>query len=181
MVGLSIAYDGQSRVASARHQTEVEAAYKSGYDDASSQYNQQVLEFRAEVNALREGTFSQLEAKFRSIVSEARQALMTLTYDCVSRALGNLEMSPEIVASVVDAIVTESGLDEETMVVRLHPADLAMLVDLESGLRAKHPGLDFAPDATLSRGDCVLTSRFGKIDGLMATKIEKLKGSLRHS
>lgn len=179
VVGLSISYDGQPKVAQAQHEAEVEAAYKSGYDDASSQYNQQILEFRSEVNAMREETFSKLEAKFRTIVNEARQALMTLTYDCVCRTLGGLEMSPEIVASVVDAIVVESGLDEEKMQVKLNPKDIALLQDLESELVSKHPGLELVPDNALGRGDCVLSSRFGKIDGTLSTKLEKLKGSLR--
>ena len=179
VTSLAIAYDGQPRVDAQQHEEAIEASYKSGYDDASSQYNQQILEFRSEVNALREATFSQLESKFRNIVAEARQALMTLTYDCVCRTLGGLEMSPEIISSVVEAIIVESGLDEEQMHVRLHSADIALLEDLEAGLKAKHAGLEFIADDTLKRGDCMLSSRFGKIDGMMSTKLQRLKGSLQ--
>ena len=181
IVSLSIAYDGREKVATARHEAEVQSSYKSGYDDASSQYNQQILDFRSEINALREGTFSQLDNKFRSIVQEAREALMTLTYECVKQTLGGFEMTAEAVESVVEAIVKEAGLDDERMDVRLHSADIALLEDLDTDLRKKHPGLNFVADDMLRRGDCILSSRFGKIDGQLSTKLEKLKGSLRPS
>lgn len=181
VISLSISYDGKEKVADARHHTEVEASYKSGYDEASSQYNQQILDFRSEINALREDTFSQLENKFIGLVQEAREALMTLTYECVKQTLGGFEMTAEAVESVVEAIVKEAGLDDERMIVRLHSLDIALLEDLETDLRKKHPGLNFVADDMLRRGDCVLSSRFGKIDGQLGTKLEKLKGSLRPS
>lgn len=181
IVSLAIAYDGKPKVDEARHRAEVKTSYKSGYDEASSQYNQQILDFRSEINALREETFSQLETKFQTLVAEAREALMTLTYECVKQTLGGFEMTGEAVEKIVESVVRDSGLDEEQMDLRLHSLDIALLEDLESDLAAKHPGLRFVPDDTLKRGDCMLSSRFGKIDGLMATKLEKLKGSLRPS
>ena len=179
--GASIAYDGKPKVARASHEAEVKASYKSGYDDASSQYNQQILDFRAEINALREGTFSQLENQFQKLVVEAREALMTLTHQCVARALGGYELPAEAIAQIVDTMVVESGLDEERVEVRLRSEDIALLVDLEKELKTKHPGLEFVADDGLKRGDCLLTSRFGKIDGLMDTKLKKLEESLRPS
>lgn len=181
LVGLGVAYDGEPRVDRLAHQQEVEASYKSGYEDASSQYNQQIIDFRSEINSLREGTFSQLENKFLNIVSEAREALMTLTYECVTQTLGGYEMQAEAVEKIVESVVTEAGLDDERMEVRLHSADIALLEELDSDLKSKHPGLSFVPDDMLGRGDCVLSSRFGKIDGTMENKFAKLRESLRPS
>ncbi|MBK1878430.1 FliH/SctL family protein [Pelagicoccus mobilis] len=181
LVGLDVAYDGASRVDNLAHQQQVETSYKSGYEDASSQYNQQILDFRSEINALREGMFSQLENKFVNIVSEAREALMTLTFECVSQTLGGYQMEAEAIEKIVEGVVTEAGLDDERMEVRLHSADIALLEELDSDLRAKHPGLSFVADDLLGRGDCVLSSRFGKIDGTMENKFAKLRESLRPS
>lgn len=181
LVGLDLAYDGQPRVDSAKHKQEVDASYKTGYEDASSQYNQQILDFRSDINALRESTFSQLEGKFQNIVSEAREALMTLTYECVKQTLGGYEMEAEAVEKIVEGVVNEAGLDDERMEVRLPSADIALLEEIDSELKVKHPGLEFVPDNSLQRGDCILASRFGKIDGLIDTKLAKLKESLRPS
>ncbi|MDQ8185941.1 FliH/SctL family protein [Pelagicoccus sp. SDUM812002] len=181
LVSLAVAYDGMPRVDSLLHKQEVDASYKSGYEDASSQYNQQIIDFRSEINSLREGTFSQLENKFTTIVSEAREALMTLTYECVKQTLGGFEMTAEAIESVVEAVVKEAGLEDERMEVRLHSADIAMLDELDTDLRAKHPGLEFVADDMLRRGDCVLSSRFGKIDGTLSNKLHKLGESLRPS
>lgn len=178
LVALAVSYDGGERVARARHKEQVDASYKSGYEDASSQYNQQIIDFRSEINSLREGTFSQLEEKFQTLVSEARSALLTLTYQCVKQTLGGFEMTPESVEKVVESVVAEAGLDDERMEVRLHSSDIALLEELETDLRKKHPGLEFVGDDSLKRGDCVLNSRFGKIDGLVDTKLARLRESL---
>lgn len=179
LVGLKVSYDGPPRVEAKVVKEEIEKAYQKGYDEASQQYNQQILEFRSEVNALREGTFSNLENKFGTIVAEAREALMTLTHDCVSRTLGGIDYDSEIVLSIVNSVIEESGLDDEKMEIRLHPLDLALLEELEAELKSKHPRLTFTEDKILKRGDCLLSSRFGKVDGLVSTKLNRLREGLR--
>ena len=181
MVSLKVSYDGNPRVDADKHERAIEEAYRKGYDESSAQYKQQILDFRSEVNDLREKTFSDLEAKFSGILVEAREALMTLTFDCVTRTLGGLEVDSKIVSSIVDAVIKESGLDEEKMEIRLNPEDLALLSDLQEGLRSKHPKLEFIADGALGRGDCLLGSRFGKVDGLLSTKMERLKEGLGSS
>lgn len=179
LVGLRVSYDGDARVDASVHKAAMEESYQKGYDEASQQYNQQILDFRSEVNALREQTFSTLESKFGVIRDEAREALMTLTHECVSRAIGGLELSSEIVHSIVNSVIEESGLDDEAMEIRLNPQDLELLEDLEADLKVKHPRLEFKSDKGLKRGDCMLSSRFGKVDGLMSTKLDRLKDGLK--
>ncbi len=181
MVSLRVSYDGPPRVDAKVFEEEIEKSHQKGYDEASQQYSQQILEFRSEVNALREKTFSDVENKFGKIVAEAREALMTLTHDCVSRTLGGIEFDSETILSIVNSVIEESGLDDEKMEVRLNPLDLALLEDLEVGIRSKHPRLEFAEDKGLQRGDCLLSSRFGKVDGLISTKLNRLKDGLRPS
>ena len=176
---LRVSYDGPPRIRAADSETAVKEAYARGYEEASSQYNQQIVEFRAEVNALREGAFSELESRFAKIVSEAREALMSLTYASVARIIGGYELPKEAIAGIVNAIIKESGLDEEKMEIRLNPKDLELLSDLQPEIKARHQGLKFVEDVTLRRGDCLLNSRFGKVDGLMSTKLDRLRGSLR--
>ena len=178
MTGVEIAYDGAARVEASAHESDVDASYRRGYDEASSQYNQQILDFRSEVNDIREGTFSALEERFGTVLKEARDALVTLTYECVARTLGGIKISSEIVHSIVSSVIEESGLDEERMEIRLNPKDLDLLTEFESELRSKHPRLEFVTDETLKRGDCLLNSRFGKVDGLLSTKLDRLKDGL---
>ncbi len=178
LVSLEISYDGKPRVDDRVHQKEIEESYRKGYDEASEQYKQQILDFRAEVNALREKTFSEIEGKFGTILKEAREALMTLTHDCVSRTLGGLEMDSSIVHSIVNSVIEESGLDDEKMEIRLNPLDIELLVELEAEIKSKHPRLTFVEDKCLKRGDCLLSSRFGKVDGLLSTKLDRLKDGL---
>ena len=176
---LRVSYNGAQRIRATDSEAAVKDAYARGYEEASGQYNQQIVDFRADVNALREGAFSDLESRFTKIISEAREALMSLTYSSVARIIGGYELPKEAIAGIVNAIIKESGLDEEKMEIRLNPKDLELLSDLQPEIKARHQGLQFVEDVTLRRGDCLLNSRFGKVDGLMSTKLDRLRGSLR--
>jgi flagellar biosynthesis/type III secretory pathway protein FliH len=178
LVSLKVSYDGKPRIDADEHARVVDEAYRKGYDESSSQHKQQILDFRSEVNALREKTFSDLETKFSGILCEAREALKTLTFNCVTKTLGGLEVNAAIVSSIVDSVIKESGLDDEKMEIRLNPEDLSLLEGLQAELRSKHPRLEFVADGNLDRGDCLLSSRFGKVDGLLSTKLERLKKGL---
>ncbi len=178
LTGLRISYDGEPRIDASAHKEALEDAYRKGYDEASQQFNQQINDFRSDVNALRERTFSALEGKFGVIMEEAREALMTLTHECVRRTLGGIELDGQIVLSIVNSAIEDSGLDDEKMEIRLNPMDADLLADLESDLKKAHPRLSVVPDEGLNRGDCMLSSRFGKVDGLLATKLDRLKDGL---
>lgn len=178
MRSVAVSYDDAPRVAFLEAKNAIDESYEKGYNEASSQYNQQILEFRSEVNELREQTFSDLENKFEKVLGEAKEALMSLTYECVRRVLGGYEMEPAAVSKIVDTMISESGLNEEAMEIRMNPADIDLLSELDENLKTKHSKLEFVGDAGLGRGDCVLSSRFGKVDGMMAAKMDRLKESL---
>ena len=103
---------------------------------------------------------------------------MTLTHECVRKTLGGIELDGQIVLSIVNSVIEDSGLNDEKMEIRLNPMDASLLADLESDLKKAHPRLDIVPDENLNRGDCLLSSRFGKVDGLIATKLDRLKDGL---
>ena len=61
--------------------------------------------------------------------------------------------------------------------VRLHPDDVAALAALAAS--PFPPAVTLTPDATLSRGDCIVESDLGTIDARVSTKLDALSEALR--
>lgn len=153
-------------------------SYRNGYAEASGHATQQIVEQRDEVNHLREKLFRSLEKSVTSAVAEVRQALPILTMQAVRRVLARAEVDRPLVEGIVNELLAEIGPDIGPIELRLHPADLALVQDLEPQLAAIHPGLRFVGDEALSRGDCQAVTRFGKIDARIQNKVEKLEATL---
>jgi flagellar assembly protein FliH len=87
-------------------------------------------------------------------------------------------------AAVVEATVREAlrqAEDTAEIVIQLHPEDLALLRQHQSplldGLPEAGP-LRFVHSTEVSRGGCIIQTRFGLIDARRETKIEQLRQSL---
>jgi flagellar biosynthesis/type III secretory pathway protein FliH len=85
---------------------------------------------------------------------------------------------------VVEATVREAigQLEHNTdITVQLHPEDLALLKKNDAAILNGAPGADsmkFHPATEVSRGGCIIQTRFGMIDARRETKIEQLRKSL---
>lgn len=176
--GVRIVRDGPPPPTAEELQARLRESYQQGYADASAHINQQILEQRNEVRQISERLFHSLEDCVTSAVAEVRDALPVLTMQALRRVVAGVEITREAVMSVVDELLGEIGPDMGAIEVRLHPADLSLVTDLEPQLSRIHPGLRFAADESLSRGDCQAVTRFGKVDARLRNKLDKLETSL---
>lgn len=156
----------------------VREAYQKGFSEATHQINQQILEQRSEVNHLRDRVFRSLEDGVTGAISEVRAALPVLTMQALRRVLARAEITRDTVAAIVDELLAEIGPDVGPIEVRLHPADLRLVEDLEPQLARVHPGLRFVADEALGRGDSQAVTRYGKVDARLQNKLEKIEASL---
>jgi flagellar assembly protein FliH len=85
---------------------------------------------------------------------------------------------------MVEAVVREALKqveDTAEIVIQLHPDDLALLRKHESpllnGLPETGP-LRFAGSPEVTRGGCIVQTRFGMIDARRETKLEQLRKTL---
>jgi flagellar biosynthesis/type III secretory pathway protein FliH len=156
----------------------VRDAYEKGFNEASKQISQQILEQRGEVNHLRDRLFRSLEEGVTGAIGEVRAALPVLTMQALRRVLSRAEITRETVGAIVDELLTEIGPDVGPIEVRLHPADLRLVEDLEPQLARVHPGLRFVADEALGRGDSQAVTRYGKVDARLQNKLEKIEASL---
>ena len=96
------------------------------------------------------------------------------------KVIAGLEVSPAQVEAVVKEALAQVEAGTE-FTVQIHPDDLVLLQRINSPLLLPQGGperIQFQPAPQLSRGGCVVQTRFGVIDARRETKFELVEGAL---
>ena len=106
---------------------------------------------------------------------------VSLTPELDNFVSGKVESGRYNSASEVVREALRQAEDTAEIVVQLHPDDLTLLREHHSPLLAGLPEigpLRFAHSAEVSRGGCILQTRFGIVDERRETKIEQLRNAI---
>jgi len=156
------------------------AAYERGRRDGEEAMREQLLRQRAELMEIQTGILDSLRQAVPKVVHDCENAVITLAVEAAQRLVAGMPISPEIIeASVREALSQVQGSTEIS--VSLNPEDLALLQKLNSPLLAADNGADqvkFHSSNDVSRGGCLVQTRFGVIDARRETKAEQLKKAL---
>jgi flagellar assembly protein FliH len=172
--GRSGRFYSESEVAAIRAQ-----AYQEGTDAAREFANQQLVEFRAEVQALQEGLFQKLATTEAEMLGQLRATLPSLTVELSHRLLAGYEPTGEQVLKLCEETLAQLYPERDNLELYLSPRDAALLEALSPDLKKRHPGLRITIDATLTPGDCQVRSRFGLTDARCQAKLEALARELQ--
>ena len=157
---------------------ELEAArregYQRGFEDASAMIETQLLEQREEVSHLQDKTLQALGGHHDALERQFRAALPELTMEIVRRVLGGMEPDKDAVFKIVSEVLQGIAPGPETVEVCLSNRDLKLMENYQTGLRDRYPQIEFRVDPDLEPGDCIVTSRFGALDGRLATKLRSV-------
>jgi flagellar assembly protein FliH len=169
--------------ASRRAYTEAEimaredAAYHRGVDASRALADQQMVEVRADLEALGDGVFKQLAAVEPALLGQLRDTLPALVVEIARRLLAGYEPPAEVVARICEEALNEIFPERENLELSLCPRDAALLEKLNPNWLGRYPDLRIRAEVTLAPGDCQVRSRFGLTDARIATKL----GALEHS
>jgi flagellar assembly protein FliH len=156
------------------------AAYERGRRDGESGLGAQLIQQRAEMAELQQGILSSLRRAVPQVLQESETALLALTLEAVKKVVADIPITPELVESVVrDAL--QHTKDTAEIVIQLHPEDLALLRKQDETLLASSPEgapLKFVASGDVTRGGCVLQTRFGIVDARREVKLEQIAQTL---
>lgn len=155
-----------------------DAAYHRGIDASRALADQQMVEFRADIEALGEGVFKRLAEVEPTLLAQLRETLPALAVDIARRLLAGYEPPAEVVARICEEALNEIFPERDNLELSLSPRDAELLGKLNPEWMRRYPGLRIRPEATLSPGDCQVRSRFGLTDARIATKLAALEHSL---
>lgn len=177
---VSVAIAGQA----GRHYSESElaareeAAYQRGVDATRTLADQQMVEFRADIEQLSEGVFKKLSGIEPMLVAQLREALPALALDLARRLLAGYEPPAEVVSRICEEALNEIFPERENLELAVAPRDAALLEKLNPDWLRRYPGLRIHADAALKPGDCLVRSRFGLTDARLQTKLTALEHNL---
>ena len=155
-----------------------EAAFQRGIDAARSLADQEMVEFRADIQHLSEGVLGKLTQLEPTLLAQLRDALPGLAVELARRLLAGYEPPPEVIARICEEALTEIFPERENLELVVSPRDAELLQKFNPAWLQRYPGLRIRPDTSLNAGDCQVRSRFGLTDARIETKLGALENSL---
>jgi flagellar assembly protein FliH len=156
------------------------SGYELGRIDGEKALSEQLLKQRAETQELCQGLLNSLRQAVPQVIRDTETMMVSLALEVAQKIVADMPVSaPMVEAAVRDALGQVEGTSQVT--IRLHPADLEALQNaqsplLEPGENANEFRFLGSPDVT--RGGCLVQTRFGVVDARRETKFDLLKRNL---
>jgi flagellar assembly protein FliH len=157
------------------------AAYQRGVDAARALADQQMVEFRVDIEQLSEGVFKNLANVEPAVIAQLRDTLPALALEIARRLLAGYEPPAEVVSRICEEALNEIFPERDNLELSVSPRDAAILEKLNPDWLKRYPGLRIRSEATMRPGDCQVRSRFGLTDARLDTKLAALQHSLAPS
>jgi flagellar assembly protein FliH len=156
------------------------AGYERGVVEGERALSEQLLRQRAEMVELQNGAIKALQQAVPQVVRQTEDAMVALAFEIARKLVADLPITREAVAANVREAL-EQVEDTTEFTVLLHPDDLALLgTDPARILNAEVTGhkMRFTASREVSRGGCVVQTRFGIIDTRRETKLAHVAETL---
>lgn len=161
----------------ALRQQDLQASYERGRLEGERALSEQLVQQRAEVMELQTGVLASLRDAVPQVARDCERALVTLALEAAQRLVSGLPISAEMIEAAVKEACAEVE-DTAEFTVQLHADDLALLQRTNSPLllpQGGHERIHFQTSAQVTRGGCVVQTRFGVIDARRETRFELLQ------
>jgi len=155
-----------------------DAAYHRGVDAARAKVDQQMVEFRADMQHLGDGVLQKVANLEPTLVNQLREALPSLALEIARRLLAGYEPPPEVVARLCAEALGELFPERENLELVVSARDAALLEQLNPAWLTRYPGLRIRAEPAFNPGDCQVRSRFGLTDARLHTKLSALEHNL---
>jgi flagellar assembly protein FliH len=155
-------------------------AYEKGRRDGQRALGEQMLQQRNEMVELQNGVLLSLKQSLPRMIQENESALMNLALELAQKIVAGIPIDPAVVEAVVQEALQQAS-DTAGVVIKLHPDDLTLLRKHNSPLLNGLPEtgtLRFTVSSEVTRGGCIVQTRFGQIDARRETKVEQLRLTL---
>lgn len=183
LAGVEVEAYGEPPVSYAVAKAWEQSAFTKGHQEAEAFAQRQIVEMRNEFLFVQETLFKRIEEQFQEVVSTVGRRVPDVVLAIVRRLWGGLELTPATVQKNLQDLMHEISPDGEQLEIVLGAEDLALLKESdkeagEIGGLAQHKDIVLVEDSSLQKGDCLIRSRFGTVDGRIETKLKKVEEEL---
>ncbi len=175
--GVRLGADPRSQ---AEWEQRLRARYEQGLRDGEKALREQLLQQRADVLAVQQGVLESLRQCLPKTRGECEAALIELAMEAARKLVSGMPIVPEMVAGAVREAL-EHVEETHSINVLLHPEDYELLRRVNDPVLLTEAGgekISFQASSDVTRGGCVIQTRFGLLDARRETKLDMLKQSL---
>ncbi len=171
---------GNRRIYSESEIAEIKTnAYREGMDAARGFADHQLIDFRAEVQALQDGVLRKIPGLETEMLDQLRAQLPALAIELASRLLAGFEPDAEQIRRLCEETLSLVYPERDHLELFISPHDEKLLQSISGEWRDRYPGLKITTDASLGSGDCQVRSRFGLTDARRQAKLDALSRELQ--
>lgn len=156
----------------------VHGAYERGFAEAKASTEAELSKLRADAKAVIDGALSKVNERHEYALDQIRALLPKLVSEATARVIAGIEVSGELVRAVVNDLLGDVTPGSDTVEVQLCSGDLAKVTGFDQELRHKFPNIHLTENRELMPKDCVVKTRFGVLDGRVASKLKSIEGLL---
>ena len=155
-----------------------EEARQEASQAVTQAYDAEIAKLKDDVSAVVEKVLKDIVLQHADALEEMRCILPVLVKEAVARIVGSFEWDDAAIKGVVSDLLAEVAPGSENVEVQLCRVDMERVEQFQNQLRQKFPSLRFAVNDDLVSGDCMVKTKFGMLDGRVATKINAVGGLL---
>ena len=157
-----------------------QAAFERGRLDAEKNLGEQLLQQRNELLELQQGVLESLRNAVPDVIQQTEGVLFQIALESAKKFVAGIPIDSVLVEAIVREAVLETKETAE-ITVHLHPDDLALLHKHAAPILQGLPEaglLKFIGSSEITRGGCLVQTRFGLLDARRETKIEQIRESI---
>jgi flagellar assembly protein FliH len=157
-----------------------QAAFERGLAEGERRLGEQLVRQRMELQELQNGVLAGLREAVPQVIRQSESALVQLALEVARKLINDIPISVDMVEAAIRSALAQAEQSTEFLV-SLHPDDLALLQKCNSPALLPGPNnatIRFQPSTEVSRGGCLVHTRFGVIDARRETKFELIRQSL---
>ena len=157
-----------------------QVAFERGLAEGEKRLSEQLLRQRTELLELQNGVLASLREVLPQVVRQSESALIQLALEVARKLVSDLPVSAEMVEAALGSALAKVE-DSAEFHVYLHADDLALLQKCNSPVLLPGPGNEavrFQTSPEVTRGGCLVQTRFGVVDARRETKLELIRQSL---
>jgi flagellar assembly protein FliH len=178
--GLCLAPSAEEKRA-AEVQEQLRARYEQGVQDGEKKLREQLLQQRSELLELQRGVLQSLQQCLPQVRTDCEEVLVELALEVAQKLVAGWPIGREMIEGAVREALAHAE-DAHDITVLLHAQDFELLQRANSPVLLATAGgekVRFEVGPEVTRGGCVVQTRFGVLDARRETKFGLLKKALQ--
>lgn len=154
----------EALVSEGRMREQLAAEFQSGFEAGQKALREQLVEQRLQLHELQHGVLRTLQDALPTVIAECEKSVVLLALESARRVMQQIPVDANFVEQTVKSALKELK-DTAEFEVLLHPSDLEILHQIQSGLlpSPEDTRVRFLAEVRVARGDCIVNTKHGSI------------------